>query len=321
MNGTSEQREPSDRPVDVAVVGELNVDLVLSGDVTPAFGQAEKMVDDATLTIGSSSAIFACGVARLGRRVAFFGIVGDDFFGHFMVDSLSARGVDTSNIVVDPALKTGITVHLSRGADRAMLTYSGSIGALHIAQIDPDQVSAARHLHLGSFYMLDSLRPDVPALFAAARSRGMTVSLDTNFDPTEAWNGGIERVLEQVDLFLPNETEATRITRTSAWRAALDILAERVPVVVVKRGAAGAAGRRRAEYAEAAPPAVSVVDTTGAGDSFDAGFVHAWLDGWPLERALRFGCVCGALSAQGAGGTSAQPTLAQAIPYLSENAH
>lgn len=309
-------KESAAAAYDIVVVGEICVDLILSGDVTPAFGQAEKLVDDAVLTIGSSSAIFACGAARLGLRVAFCGVAGDDLFGHFMVDALAARGIDTGGIVVDPALKTGITVHLSRGADRAMLTYSGSIGALRRDQVDMQRVARARHLHLGSYYLLDALRPDVAGLFAAARSLGLTVSLDTNFDPSGAWDGGIGDALAQVDLFLPNETEAMTITLAADWRAALDALAVRVPVVAVKQGAAGAAALAHGEYAEAAPPPVRIVDTTGAGDTFDAGFVYAHLAGWNLQRSLRLGCICGALSTQGPGGTAAQPTLAEALALL-----
>jgi sugar/nucleoside kinase (ribokinase family) len=301
---------------DVAVVGELCVDLILSGDVTPRFGQAEKLVDDAVLTIGSSSAIFACAAARLGLRVAFYGLVGDDVFGRFMVDSLAARGIDTAGIVVDPAIPTGITVHLVRGSDRAMLTYSGSIGALRAGQVDRVRMVQARHLHLGSYYLLDALRPDVPALFAAAQAHGLTVSLDTNFDPREEWNGQIEQVLAHVDWFLPNETEARAIARAATWQAALEHLAAQVPLVALKRGAEGAVARRGADYAQAPAPRVDVVDTTGAGDTFDAGLVYALLAGWELERALRFASVCGALSTRGAGGTAAQPSLAEALAFL-----
>lgn len=301
---------------EIAVVGELCVDLILSGDVTPQFGQAEKMIDDAVLTIGSSSAIFACGIARLGRSVAFHGLVGDDLFGHFMIDSLAARGIDTRGIVVDPAIKTGITVHLSRGVDRAMLTYSGSIGALRFDQIDLAAVTRARHLHLGSYYMLDALRPQIPQLFAHAQAKGLSVSMDTNFDPSERWEGGIHEALAHVNLFLPNETEAAGITHRRDWRVALEDLARIAPLVVLKRGAAGAVALEGGTFAEAAPPRVDVVDTTGAGDTFDAGFIHAWLEGWPLERALQLGCVCGALSTQGPGGVSAQPTFAEASALL-----
>src|SRR5690606_37798313 len=94
---------------DLLVIGEINPDLNLHGkDVVPAFGQAEKLVEDATLVIGSSSAITACGAARLGLQVAFLGVVGDDPFGHFMLAAMAAKGVDTSACIVDPALSTGL---------------------------------------------------------------------------------------------------------------------------------------------------------------------------------------------------------------------
>jgi sugar/nucleoside kinase (ribokinase family) len=301
------------KDLDLLVVGEINPDLILRGDVTPQFGQVEQIVDDAALTVGSSSAIFACGAARLGLRVAFVGVVGDDLFGQFMLREMAARGIDTRAVVVDPALRTGLTVILSRGNDRAILTDVGAIGALRYGQIDLGLLDRARHLHLGAFYMLDALRPDVPALFAEARARGLTVSLDTNYDPAERWDGGLHAALRHVDLFLPNEAELRAITSERELDAALDWIAEHVPTVAVKLGARGGVARRGAEEARAGPLPVAVVDTTGAGDSFDAGFVYGFLQGWPLERALRLACACGALSTRASGGTAAQPTLAEAL--------
>ena len=213
------------RDFDLLVVGDLNADLILRGDVEPAFGQVEKLIDDAILTLGSSSAIFACGAARLGLRVALVGKVGDDEFGRFIVRGMSARGVDTEGIVVDPQVKTGLTVILSRGNDRAMLTFSGSIGALRFAEIDQALVARARHLHVASYFLLDALRPDIPMLFDAARSSGLTISLDTNYDPTEKWNGGLADALRRADVFLPNETELRAIAGIADTEAALDRLA------------------------------------------------------------------------------------------------
>jgi sugar/nucleoside kinase (ribokinase family) len=175
------------KDIDVLVVGELNVDLILTGDVTPGFGQAEKLVEDATLTLGSSSAIFACGAARLGLKVAFIGKVGDDDFGRVVLRSLAERGVDTAGVVVDPTIKTGLSVILSRPDDRAILTHLGSIAALRYAEIDQSLLLRACHLHLGSYFLLDSLRPDVTQLFAEAHRQGLTTSLDTNYDPQENW--------------------------------------------------------------------------------------------------------------------------------------
>lgn len=295
---------------DLLVVGEINPDLILRGDVTPAFGQVEQLVDDAALTIGSSSAIFACGAARLGLRVAFIGTIGDDVFGHFMRDQLAARDVDVGGIVVDTRLRTGLSVILSRGNDRAILTYSGSIAALRYDQIDLGLLDRARHLHLGAYYMLDALRPDVPALFAAARARGLTISLDTNYDPAERWEG-VAEALRLVDVFLPNEAELLAISGCADLGAALEHMAGRVPVVAAKLGARGGVARRGGEQARADALPVRLVDTTGAGDSFDAGFIYGFLQGWPLQRALRLACACGSLSTRVAGGTAAQPTLGE----------
>lgn len=306
------------RPFDLVVVGDLNADLILSGDVTPVFGQVEKLLDDASLVIGGSATIFACGAARLGLRVAFVGKVGDDVFGRFMLDALHSRGIDTTGVVRDREIKTGLTVILSRGQDRAMLTYAGTIGALRYDEIDLDFLGTARHLHLGSYFLLEQLLPDAPRLFAEAQRRGLAVSLDTNYDPAERWDSGIEAALRHVDIFLPNETELAAITRTPDWRAALVKAAQTVPTVAVKLGAEGAAVQQGDHYLQQPVLPVTVVDTTGAGDSFDAGFVYGHLQGWPLERTLGLAMACGASSTQAAGGTAAQPDLEQALALMGE---
>jgi sugar/nucleoside kinase (ribokinase family) len=305
-----------EKPFDLIVVGELNVDLILTGDVTPTFGQAEKLVADATLALGSSSAIFACGAARLGLRVAFVGKVGADEFGRFVQTALAARGIDTRAVVVDATVKTGLSVILSRGNDRAILTHPGSIAALRYAEIDLSLLPQARHLHLGSYFLLDALRPDIPRLFDAAHAAGLTVSLDTNYDPTEKWNDGLADTLARTDVFLPNDTELQAIAGLTEVAPALTKLAGQVPLVAVKLGAAGAIAQRGAESVTAAALPVTVIDSTGAGDSFDAGFVYGYLSGWELSQSLRLGCVCGALSTRAAGGAGAQPTLAEALAAL-----
>lgn len=301
---------------DVVVVGEINPDLIVRGNVVPAFGQVEQNVDEAALVIGASSAIFACGAARLGMRVAFIGTVGDDVFGQFMLRQLEGRGVDTRGVVVDKNLRTGVSIILSRGDDRAILTYPGSIAALRYEQIDFDLVGEARHLHLGGYFMLEALRPHVPQLFSEARARGLTISLDTNYDPSEQWGAGLNEAIAAADIFLPNQAELCAIARTSDMEAGLVQLARHVPTVAVKRGAAGAMAHRGEEFAHAGALPVELVDTTGAGDSFDAGFVYGFLQGWDLPRTLRVACACGSLSTRAAGGTAAQPTLVEALAAI-----
>lgn len=302
---------------DLLVVGEINPDLILLGsDVVPEFGQAEKLVQRARLTVGASSVIMACGAARLGLRVAFIGAVGDDVFGRFMLDALAARGVDTSACVISAKHGTGLTVILSRGADRAMLTYTGAMATLRADQVDRRMLRRSRHLHVGSYFLLDALRPGLPALYAEAHALGLSTSLDTNWDPSGRWNGGLQQLLAECDLFMPNEAEACKIARRAELQESLAALAARVPTVAVKMGAEGGVVRQGSFTAYAPALPVQVVDTTGAGDSFDAGFLYGYLNGWPPERALRLACACGSLSVRVAGGTEGQPTLAEALQAL-----
>ena len=303
------------RQFDLVVVGELNADLILTGDVIPAFGQIEKIVDDAHLVIGSSAAIMACGAAQLGLRVAMVGKVGTDELGRFLVRELESRPINVESVVIDPHVKTGLSVILSHGNDRAILTYLGGISTLRYDEIALGVIERSRHLHLCSYYLLDALRPSVPALFDLAHTCHLSTSLDTNFDPTGKWDGGIGETLKRTDIFMPNETELIGITRQRAIQDALAQLAETVPTVAVKLGSRGGIARRAAEFAQTETVPVEVVDTVGAGDSFNAGFIYGHLRGWGLAQTLRFACVCGSLSTRAAGGTCAQPSLEEALAW------
>jgi sugar/nucleoside kinase (ribokinase family) len=301
---------------DILVAGEINPDLILSGDVTPAFGQVEQLVDSADLTIGSSSAIFTCGAARLGLKVAIVGVCGEDFFGRFMLDELARRNVDVSGVIVDPLQATGLSVILNRPpGERAILTHMGAINQLRAEQVNRSMLEKARHLHVASYFLQTALQPGLVELFRTAHALGLTTSLDTNWDPGGTWHG-LEELLRQVDVFLPNQNEALAISRTSTLEGALQVLSRKCPVVAVKCGREGAQARRGLERAQAAALPIPVVDTVGAGDSFDAGFLYGWLHGWSLEKALKLAAACGSLSTRTAGGTNSQPVLEEALQYV-----
>lgn len=305
----------TDRPYDLLVAGEINPDLILSGNVLPEFGQVEKLVDDAVLTIGSSSAIFACGAARLGLRVAFTGLCGDDLFGQFMLEQMRQRQVDVDHAIVVPGGTTGFSVILSTGQDRAILTLPGLTTDLRAEQVGDDLLSQARHLHVGAYFLQQALQPGLPRLFDRARALGLSTSLDPNYDHTEQWSG-FDELLSRTDAFFPNATEARSLTGKSNILEAADCLRDKAGAVAIKLGEQGALGVRGAHTVKVGSIAVKVVDTVGAGDSFDAGFIYGYLNGWELERSLRLGCVCGALSTRAAGGTPAQPTLHEALLYV-----
>lgn len=303
------------KPFDILMAGEINPDLILSGDVEPVFGQVEKWIDQAEMTIGSSSAIAACGAATLGLRVAFTGVCGDDLFGHFMLDAMQAKGIDVSAVSVRKDQATGISIIFNRQPDRAILTFAGLIPALQAENISNDLLQQARHLHVASYFLQTQLQPGIVSLFERAHGLGLTVSLDTNWDPSGQWQG-FDKLLPHVDVFLPNENEALALSRTQDVEEALTRLGQLCPTVAIKKGAAGAVASQQGEIARVEALSMQVVDTVGAGDSFDSGFLYGYLHQWPVEKSLRFASVCGSLSTQAAGGTNAQPTFEEAINYV-----
>jgi ribokinase len=300
--------------VDVLVVGDANPDLLLTGDTVPRFGQVEQLLDSADLVLGGSAAIVAAGLARLGVRTALVAVVGADQFGSFVLDRLRERGVDTTAIVTRDDLPTGLSVVLANPGDRAILTLPGTIPRLDAATVRAAvERLGPRHVHLASYFLQPSLAADVPALLAWLRARGVTTSLDTNWDPAESWDS-LADVLPNVSVFLPNEEEALAVAGAIADRtvgtldeagAVLSALGCRV---VVKAGAAGGIAYEGARRSAAAPGlVVEVVDTTGAGDSFDAGYLAALLrEVASEEERLRWAAVAGSLSVRGAGGTATQ---------------
>jgi sugar/nucleoside kinase (ribokinase family) len=303
---------------DILVLGDANPDLVLSGEeVEPAFGQAERLVDEARFVIGGSGAIFACGAAKLGLRVAFAGVVGDDLFGRFMQAELQEHGVDTSGIVVVANRPTGVTVVLSGRHDRAMLTHAGTTGELRRAMIDADLLHRTRHVHVSSYFLQRSLVPELPALLKEARSDDSSTSVDPNWDPAGIWDDGLLALLPDVDVFLPNEVEALSLARISVIEDAIGRLrSSGAGTVVVKSAAQGAVGAQASDLIVQPAIPTRLVDSTGAGDSFDAGFLAAFLAREPLARCLEIGNVCGALSTLAIGGTASQPTMAEAVAAL-----
>lgn len=304
---------------DLLVLGDANPDVVVGPLDDPlAFGQREQLVSDGALTLGGSAAIMACGAARLGLRVALAGRVGDDEAGHFVRDALTARGVDTAALRMDPALPTPLTVVVTRGGrggDRAVLTSPGTLAATSGQDIPRGMLTSVRHVHAASYFLMPRLAAALPELLLTARCHGATTSLDTNDDPAGRWDpDGLPAVYAATDFLLPNAAEAMALAGPDGdepGRAAA-LLAARGPVTVVKNGADGALAHDGRALLHTRGPVVVPRDTVGAGDSFDAGFVAATLAGLPLPEALRLAAVCGALSTRAPGGTPAQPTWEEA---------
>lgn len=304
---------------DVITIGDMCVDLIVNlGQSAVRFGQAEQWVSDYTLEMGGSACLFACQAAKLGLGVGILGRVGDDDYGRLVVRRLQESGVDTRFVAVDPALKTGLGIALCRAqGDRAILTYGGSLNAVYPEDLTEEFLSGGRHLHYGSYYLQTHLRSHVPDMLRRTRAQGLTISLDPNWDPEERWNGGLERAIASADLFLCNEQEALAITGKDDVEGAVRALLLRAPIVAVKRGAQGAwVGAGGQIQAVPVEPVGHIVDTVGAGDSFDAGFLAAWLRGMSPAQCAAIGVRCGRATVMAPGGLIGQLTVDK-IPEFS----
>ena len=300
----------------IALIGETNLDLIVSGvPRVPEMGQ-EVIVGDMDLTLGGSTAILACQLARLGDDLAFVSKVGGDEFGRQALAFLEKCKVPTDGVIVDKSLRTGLTIAVSMGSERFMLTHLGCIDEVRWEDIDWESLRGRKHLHISAYYLQRKLRADVPRVFARARELGLTTSLDTGWPPEGVYEQDISAAWPQLDLFLPNEAEAMLLSGQSTVDGALEWLAARVPTVAIKLGPEGAIARRGTETARRHAFVVELVDTTGAGDSFVGGFLHAYLEGAELATCLDLGNACGALSTRAAGGTASQPTLEEAEAFV-----
>lgn len=290
---------------DVTIAGELNLDLILYGLPEQLLPERELIADRMMLTLGSSSGIVAHNLASLGSCVGFQSRVGADQLGRMSLERLKQSGVDVSKVGrVSGETATGLTVILHHQNWRNILTYMGTISELRWEDLDLDYLADARHFHLSSYYMQRELRPRIPELFRFLKSKGLTISLDTNDDPDDEWED-IHELLGLVDVFLPNEREACKAAGAENLAEAVAELSKLVPMLVVKTGPKGALARRGSEQFTSAPVSVVPVDTVGAGDSFDAGFLHEYLRGSDIATCLASGNRAGALSTTRPGGTEA----------------
>lgn len=291
--------------LDIAIAGEINLDLILYGLPAQMPTERELLASDFTITLGSSSAIVAHNLAALGSRVGFITRAGDDACGNMALVRLGSSGADLSRIVRSEGALSGITVILQHERERHILTYLGTIAELRFEDLDLAYLASARHFHLSSLFLQRALQQRVPDLFRHLKKAGLTTSLDTNDDPDDRWGGVLEEALPYVDVLLPNEREAMKMAGTRDLEAALTSLSRRVGTLVVKLGSRGAMAIRDGQRFTAPAVKVEVVDPVGAGDSFDAGFLHQYVRGADLAACLGYGNLCGAFSTTAAGGTEA----------------
>ena len=292
---------------DIVALGELNIDLILNRiEGFPEIGK-EILADDCVMTLGSSTAIFAANAASLGCDVAFLGMVGNDDFGQFISKALSSRGVDTSMLIKSNQDKSGITVVMNYDQDRANVTYPGAMSRMGFEQISKADFTQTRHVHISSLFLQSQLQKDIVKVLKYIRQSGATVSLDTQWDPSEKWNVDFREILPLIDIFMPNEQELMALTHMSSLGEAISAVSGLINAMVVKCGSKGSVMITRGGNSRMIPALLndSPIDCIGAGDSFNAGFVSAFVHGESLENCQDMGNLTGAISTTAAGGTGA----------------
>jgi sugar/nucleoside kinase (ribokinase family) len=306
---------------DLTIAGELNLDLIVYGLPEEMPTERELLATDFRATLGSSSAILAHNFAAVGGRVSFSTVIGSDDFGRIALERLSDAGVDVSHTRRHGTISTGITLLLPHGDRRHILTFPGTISELRVADLDFDFLTQSRHFHLSSLYLQRGLHAGLSDLLYRLKQAGLTLSLDTNDDPEDRWGAPLAEVLPLVDVFMPNEDEVCRMTNCTDLDSAIHALSTPPPVIVVKRGSRGARVYAQGEATDVAPLSVVTVDTVGAGDSFDAGFLRAYLSGKDIITCAKAGNLTGALSTQAPGGTESFRNAIQRETFLREHGY
>lgn len=306
---------------DLLVVGELNMDLIL-GEVEsfPELGK-DKIAGDMELTLGSSSAIFAANIARLGVTTEFCGMVGDDDFGAHIIQQLQEYDIDTSFVKVDPKVTTGLTAIIRFSGDRAMITYPGAMLHLSMKDIPAEAFQKAPHLHISNIFLQPGIKKDLLRILKKAKSNNMTISMDPQWDPEEKWDLDLKKLMRHIDFFFPNEEEFLQLTASaSVDEGLIKLKSHDGGCIVVKRGKEGASWLGNNEV-HTIPAYINekAVDAIGAGDSFNAGFIYQFLEGDSIEQCVRFGNLAGAVSTTKAGGTAAISSLENVINIAKNN--
>ena len=295
----------------VFVIGELNIDLIMKGDsIVPEFNQ-EKLMDSFDMVLGSSSAITASCLAGLGMDVYFVGIVGDDMFGHFCIEELNKKGINTNYVQIVPKIQTGVTVSLSTSKDRALLTFMGSISELSIEDVPSEIFNMADHIHFGSYFLQTKMIEHWKDLFVNAGRNNISTSFDTGWDPNENWERNeILALLQHTSLFIPSEIEIKNIFDLNDVNQIKNISLPKYGSVIVKLGEKGSIlidAQGNETKIEGYP--ITPIDTTGAGDSFNAGVIYGHLNGFDHKELLEFSNACGAIATLRIGGASSVPSV------------
>jgi len=300
----------------VLFIGDINVDVMMGGMASLPLVDREVTCQTYDVVMGASTVLCACAYRSLGGEAAIIGLVGHDEYGEFMLRGLGEFGIRTDLVKRTSRVRTGVTVNLIYQSTRTQVTYAGSIAEFEGPDLEAAVFRGFDHVHCGGVYLQTKFAPRLTAVLELARRLGLTTSLDPQWDSTERWEY-MDEWMPLVSWLFVNQDEAVSISKAGSVAQACRWLAQRTRCPLVKTGQDGAliwTGRE----APAVPGwPVQVVDTTGAGDSFDAGFLYATLQKqMPLAEAARFANAVAARSCMFVGGVNARSSYEDVLRFM-----
>lgn len=294
-------------------VGDADIDIYLDVDHIPA--RDEKMLAEGfSFHPGGMVANFLVALSHLGTKCGFHGTVGDDDFGHLSLKHMEDNGVDISGAIIKPDGKTYFcVVMLDDSGEKALIVAPTDAIFPKPEELSESEISSANHLHTTA-----NFKPTVLKALRLAKLHGLTVSVDIERDQIDQYDD-LKSLLSLIDLVFVNQLAAKRIAgQVSSAEAAQKILSYGPKVVSVTMGSAGSYVATNEITIEVEPYPVPVVDSTGAGDCYAAGFVHGYLQGWSTKKISRFASAVGALCVTNRGGRSKTPSTEDVYNFLKQ---
>lgn len=276
-------------------------------------------VEDMGIGLGGCAANTGLSLVKLGVNTGIMGKVGDDGFGRFVSETLQEAGADVRGLVVDDRPGTSATMVIidSRG-ERTFLHYPGANGRLRCDEIDFDLMTDCRIFHCaGALVMGDFDGEPMAECLRKAREAGLTTSLDTVYNDKSGWMAKLEPCLRYTDVFLPSLTEAQKLTGAQDPETVAErLLSYGLKIVGLKMGEEGSYVRTPDQELRVPAYRFEAIDGTGAGDAYVAGFLRAMLEGWDLERTVKFASAVGGLCTTGLGTTAGVRSFEATLEFL-----
>jgi sugar/nucleoside kinase (ribokinase family) len=307
---------------DVLCLGLIVADLLIKPAGKEIFVVDSTMVETIDFMPGGDAMNESVIMSRLGLRVGLIGKIGDDAFGHTVLEEAEKSGVDISNVKICGNTKTTTSVVLiDKTGDRNFVYCKGNNDVFSIEDIELSIIRKTKIISVGSLFELPMLDGcGIETIFKKAKASNVTTAADITHDIYGLGLEGIKGILANTDIFIPSYLEAVYLTKEKDPEKAAEVFINcGVMIAVIKLGSKGCYIKTREESFYVNTYNVKRVDTTGAGDNFVAGFLTGIFKGWDLKKCGMFANAVGSICVMEVGATSSVQSMEQVLKFMQEN--